>query len=42
MRKFFVTPRTVAHQALHRDSPGKNTRVGCHAILWEKGINVYN
>ena len=42
MGKFFVTPWTVAHQALHRDSPGRNTRVGCHALLWVKGINVYN
>ena len=32
--QLFVTPRTVAHQApLSRDSPGKNTRVGSHALL---------
>ena len=31
---FFVTPWTVAHQApLSMDSPGKNTGVGCHALL---------
>ena len=30
----FVTPWTVAHQApLSMDSPGKNTGVGCHALL---------
>jgi len=32
-----LTPWTVAHQApgssAHRDSPGKNTGVGCHAFL---------
>ena len=32
-----VTPRTGAHQAFHRDSPGKNTGAGRHALLWEKG-----
>ena len=26
----FLTPWTIAH---HRDSPGKNTGVGCHALL---------
>ena len=32
--QLFVTPWTVAHQApLPWDSPGKNTRVGCHALL---------
>ena len=31
---FFVTPWTVAHQALlSMDSPGKNTGVGCHFLL---------
>ena len=30
----FVTPWTVAHQApLFMDFPGRNTRVGCHALL---------
>ena len=30
----FETPWTVAHQApLSLDSPGKNTEVGCHALL---------
>ena len=30
----FVTPGTIAHQAsLSTDSPGKNTRVGCHFLL---------
>ena len=30
----FVTPWTIAYQAsLSRDSPGKNTGVGCHALL---------
>jgi len=30
----FVTPWTVARQApLFMDSPGKNTRVGCHSFL---------
>ena len=29
-----ATPQTVAHQAPHpRDSPGKNTGVGCHFLL---------
>ena len=28
-----TTPRTVAHQAPLWDSPGKNTGVGCHALL---------
>ena len=28
----FVTLWTVAHQG-YRDSPGKNTRLGCHALL---------
>ena len=29
-----VTPLTAAHQApLSLDSPGKNTGVGCHALL---------
>ena len=32
--RFFVTLWTVAHQApLSWDSPGKNTGVGCHALL---------
>ena len=32
--RLFVTLWTVAHQApLSRDSPGKNTAVGCHALL---------
>ena len=32
--KFFVTPRTVAIQApLPWNSPGKDTRVGCHSLL---------
>ena len=32
-----VTLWTVARQdsSVHRDSPGKNTGVGCHAFLWE-------
>ena len=31
----FATLRTVAHQAplCPRDSPGRNTGVGCHALL---------
>ena len=30
----FATPGTVAHQApLSMGSPGKNTGVGCHALL---------
>ena len=31
----FVTPWTVAHQApvCQWDSPGRNTGVGCHALL---------
>ena len=29
----FATPGTVARQALLWDSPGKNTGVGCHALL---------
>ena len=28
-----VTPWTVAHRAPPRDSPVRNTRVGCHALL---------
>ena len=28
-----VTPWTVALQAVHWNSPGKNTGVGCHALL---------
>ena len=29
-----ATPQTAAHQAPHpRDSPGKNTGVGCHFLL---------
>ena len=29
-----ATPETAAHQASHPwDSPGKNTRVGCHFLL---------
>ena len=29
-----VTPQTASHQAPHPwDSPGKNTRVGCHFLL---------
>ena len=33
--RLFETPWTVAHQALlcPWDSPGKNTRVGCHSLL---------
>ena len=33
--QLFATLWTVAHQAprVHGDSPGKNTRVGCHALL---------
>ena len=32
--RLFATPWTVAYQALHSwDSPGKNTRVGCHFLL---------
>ena len=32
--RLFVTPWTVAHQApLSMNSPGKNTGVGCHALL---------
>ena len=32
--RLFVTPWTVAYQApLSMDSPGKNTGVGCHALL---------
>ena len=32
--RLFVTPWTVAHQILSPgDSPGKNTGVGCHALL---------
>ena len=29
----FATPWTVACQTVHGDSPGKNSRVGCHALL---------
>ena len=29
--QLFATPCTVAHQAPHGDSSGKNTGVGCHA-----------
>ena len=29
----FVTPWTVAHQALPWNSPGKKTGVGCHFLL---------
>ena len=33
---YFATPCTVALQApLSGDSPGKNTRVDCHALLQE-------
>ena len=32
--RFFMTPCSVAcHSSVHGDSPGKNTRVGCHALL---------
>ena len=32
--RFFATPWTVAHQTpLSLDFPGKNTGVGCHALL---------
>ena len=33
--QLFVTPWTVAYpgSSVHRDSPGKNTGVGCHALL---------
>ena len=33
--QLFVTPWTVAHQALFCpwDSPGKNTGMGCHSLL---------
>ena len=33
--RLFATPQTVAHQAPLSigDSPGKNTGVGCHALL---------
>ena len=31
--RFFATPWTVAHQAVHGDSSGKDTGVGCHALL---------
>ena len=42
--RLFVTPWTIACQApLSRDSPGKNTGVGCHALLQgiflTKGLN---
>ena len=34
--QLFVTPWTVAHQApLSMGSPGKNTGVGCYALLQE-------
>ena len=41
-----ATPWTVAHQApLSMDSPGKNTGVGCHALLQgiflTKGLNPH-
>ena len=33
--RLFPTPWTAAHQALRPwDSPGKNTGVGCHFLLW--------
>ena len=33
--RLFATPRTVAHQAFCLwNSPGKNTGVGCHSLLW--------
>ena len=31
--QLFVNPWTVACSSVHRDSPGKNTGVGCHALL---------
>ena len=31
--QLFVTPWTAAHVLVHGDSPGKNTGVGCHALL---------
>ena len=45
--RLFVTPRTVAHQSpletiLHRDSPGYNTGVGCHAFLTYFCIHIIN
>ena len=33
LRLTLATPWTVARQALSRDSPGKNTGVGCHFLL---------
>ena len=34
--QLFVTAWSIAHQApLSRDSPGRNTGVGCHALLQE-------
>ena len=37
----FETPWTVAHQPplVHEDSPGKNTGVGCHALLQHYLLN---
>ena len=33
--QLFTTPRTIAHHVplVHGDSPGKNTGMGCHALL---------
>ena len=31
--QFFAMPWTIAHQTPPWDSPGKNTGVGCHALL---------
>ena len=43
----FATPQTVAHQSPHPwDFPGKNTGVGCHALLQGifpvQGANPYS
>ena len=31
--QFFVTPWSLPGSSVHGDSPGKNTGVGCHALL---------
>ena len=39
----FVTPWTAAHQApLSMDFPGKSTGVGCHCLLWLRGLEAGN
>ena len=39
--QLFVTPWTVAHQAsLSMDSPGRSTRVGCHALFQTQGLKL--